>query len=180
MPSYERATDEVIDMAAAVLAKYENHKPILDAKVKVDYVFAVPGKDAEGNFVGNAITHHGCKAIGLTSKIGLKQRTKGLGDVEVLIDREWWNDASESSKRALLDHELTHIQPLTDEKNNFLRDDLGRPKIKIRAHDYEFGWFNVVAGRHGKHSLERKLAATMMETSGQIYWPDLVKEQLAA
>lgn len=41
--------------------------------------------------------HHGVKAAGLCRIVNLKDRVKGLGDVEILIDGDWWELASESS-----------------------------------------------------------------------------------
>lgn len=52
-------------------------------------------------------------------------------------------------------------------------DDLRRPKIKIRKHDVEVGWFNIVAGRHGNFSIERIQSKMVMDQLGQYYWPEL-------
>ena len=54
-----------------------------------------------------------------------------------------------------------------------INTDLGRPELKLRKHDHEFGWFERVAQRHGAHSQERIQAARMMDSSGQAYWPEI-------
>lgn len=176
MSSFERAPKEVIELANEVLCKWETHKATLDAKVKIDFVLALPGVDEDGNPVGDAIRHHGYKALGLTRKIGLKDRTMGRGDVEILIDKEWYEEATEPQRRALLDHELNHVIVRTDEDGAVLRDDLTRPKINIRPHDYEFGLFKIVAERNKAASLEVQACKIMWEHSGQVLFPFVWKE----
>jgi hypothetical protein len=56
-------------------------------------------------------------------------------------------------------------------------DDLGRPKLRMRKHDINFGWFNQVAKRHGSASQERIQARMILDEAGQFYWPDLVQKQ---
>jgi hypothetical protein len=52
-----------------------------------------------------------------------------------------------------------------------IRDDLKRPKLKLRKHDVEVGWFAIVAGRHGSASLEIEQAKAVMDSYGQLFWP---------
>jgi len=85
--------------------------------------------------------------------------------VEILIDGDWWEAAPEKEQLAVLDHEFTHIAVSSDD------DDLGRPKIELRYHDYEFGWFRSVAERHGKASQECQQMAAIVEESGQFLLP---------
>lgn len=71
----------------------------------------------------------------------------------------------------MLDHELFHIQ--IKMKGQIIQtDDLGRPKIKMRPHDMEVGWFKAVAERNGKYSQERIQALKYMEEMGQYFWPE--------
>ena len=157
-------------MAAAVLCQFATHKPVLDAKVRIDYLFAFGPTDANGNKIGPAIKCHGHQALAEVRKLGLKCRVAGRGDAEIVIDGDWWHNADEEEQRSLLDHELHHIAVV--EKQT---DDIGRPRLKLRHHDVEFGWFSIVASRHGTHSMERIQAASMMETHGQYFWPELVR-----
>lgn len=172
MPTtFQRCDESVNDMAREIMFEYESHQPLIDAKVKIDYVFAFPEKDDNGKVLGDALKHHGCKALGICRKIALKDRALGRGDAEIAIDGDWWQGAREKEQRALLDHELHHISIVAGKQ-----DDLGRPIIKLRPHDYEFGWFRVIAERHGMFSVERKQASQMMEDSGQYFWPSFIKE----
>ncbi len=174
MPTFERCPTTVNDMANGILVEYETHKPLLDARIKIDFVFAYADKDENDMPTNNALTKNGVKALGIARKIPLKDRALGRGDVEVAIDGDWWKDVSESHQKALLDHELHHFSVKIDNRG-IVKDDLGRPVIKMRKHDWEFGFFNIIAQRHGDFSQERIQAKRMMDEAGQFYWPDLVK-----
>jgi hypothetical protein len=68
-------------------------------------------------------------------------------------------------------------------KNGFgevARDDIGRPLIKLRKHDYEFGWFNIIAARHGIASAEVQQATRIADEMGQYYFPGMVVEEESA
>lgn len=171
MPTFRRCDETVTDLAASVLQRFETHAPIISAKLRIDYVFGFADRDeGTGEKKNDALTIHGCRALGITRKIGLKDRALGRGDAEIALDGDWWNEASEEERAALLDHELHHIVVSSD------TDDLGRHKVKMRAHDYEFGWFRVVAARNGLASQERIQAAKMMEDSGQYFWPSITAQ----
>lgn len=175
MPTYQRADDSVEELANQILHRFESHHPLLNAEVKFDFIFAFPTLDDEGMATGDAIKHHGQKALGLCRIVNLKDRVMGRGDVEILIDSPWWDDASDEERAALLDHELHHAEVKTRD-GAILYDDAHRPLIKLRKHDVEIGWFDVVALRNGPHSIERKQAKQMFDGSGQLYWPEVAGE----
>jgi len=156
-------------MAASILAEFETHKPTLESGVKLDLVFAFPDYDeTTGEPVNDALKKNGVKALGVTRIVNLKDRSKGLGDAEICLDGHWWERAEEAEQRALLDHELHHIVPTKK------TDDLGRPKLKLRKHDVDIGWFAIIAQRHGARSQERKQAASMVEVYGQFFFPEIL------
>ena len=168
MPSYKKDTGDIIDVAAEVLKKHETHAPILARKVRIDFLFAFGDRDeTNGELIGPAIKSQGIQALGLCRKVNLKDRTKGMGDAEITIDGDWWETASPEQQAALLDHELHHIA--VSEKN----DDIGRPVIKLRKHDFQFGWFTLIAQRNGVHAQERIQAKGIMDAAGQFYWPEM-------
>lgn len=162
----------VLKFADALMRQF--HPDLLEAKVKIDFLFAYPRYNEKDQPIGDAIKHHGVKALGLAKKLGASDRAKGHGDAEIRIDWEWWKESGEAEQKALLDHELHHLAICKNKAGVIKTDDLGRPVIRLRPHDYQIGWFNVIAHRHGVHSQERKQAQTMFEKDGQIYWPSLV------
>jgi hypothetical protein len=175
MSTYQKAPPEVRDMAEAILQEFISYKPIVEAKVKIDFLFAYAevAEDGEqaGEAKGYALTKHGIRALGITRKLGIKDRVMGRGDAEVCLDGDWWKEATPARRRALLDHELHHLEVKTDEDGVVIRDDLKRPKLKLRKHDVEVGWFALVAGRHGSNSLEIEQAKLVMDSYGQLFWP---------
>lgn len=171
MPTYERCPLEINQRASDVLCRHDTYKPVVEAKIKIDFIFASGDRDETGELANDAITKNGVRCFGLCKIVGPKDRAMGRGDVEILIDRDWWGDASEERQDALLDHELHHIVP-REKNGTFVVDDQGRPKIKMRAHDYEFGWFTIVAKRNVV-STETDQARQIYEIDGQTYWPFL-------
>jgi len=173
MPTYQRAPQNVEDLALAILEEFEDHAPILKAGVKVDFIFAFADLDEKtGEPINNAITARGFRALGQCRKISLKDRSVGRGDAEIVLDADHWKESGDAERKALLDHELTHIEVKEDERGHLV-DDLGRPVLKMRKHDLEVGWFHNVAQRHGLHSCERIQAKQIMDAFGQYYFPGL-------
>lgn len=171
MSTYAKAPPEVKEMAEAILEEFLSYKPIVEAKVKIDFMFAFAEVGEDGESKGHALNKHGIRALGITRKLGIKDRVMGRGDAEVCLDGDWWEKATPARRRALLDHELHHIEVKLDEEGVVIRDDLKRPKLKLRKHDVEVGWFAVVAGRHGSNSLEIEQAKLVMDSYGQLFWP---------
>jgi hypothetical protein len=55
-----------------------------------------------------------------------------------------------------------------------LLDDVGLPVIRMRPHDHDFGWFDVIAKRHGSAAVEVCQASVFAgEELRQLYFPGL-------
>lgn len=178
MPTtYERCGQSVSNLASEILCQFESHKPLLDARVAIDFVFARPDLDEDGFPIGDALTKNGVRALGITRKLGLKDRALGRGDAEIALDHHWWTQtATEQMQKALLDHELNHLSVVIQKATGRAKlDEQGRPVIRLRGHDVEVGWFKIIAQRHGEHSVERMEAKQIWDESGQAYFPDFVK-----
>lgn len=146
MPTtYEKAT-EAQPYLDSMLNKY--HRNLKEEGVTFDLVFAYAEKDENGDPKGPAVKHGGYAAAATVRIIGLKDRAKGMADAEILIDGDNWDDLNKSRREALIDHELEHLTLVGK------RDDLSRPRLKMRMHDHQFGWFDIVAKRHGENSYE--------------------------
>ena len=174
MPTFERCDSEVDKLAIRIIPEYETHQPLIAAKAKIDYVFAYGDRDDKGELLNDALKKNGMKALGIPRKISLKDRALGRGDAEIAIDGDWWTEATSEERKALLDHELHHLAVKIDERG-IVMDDLGRPKLQLRHHDYEFGFFRVIAARHGNASQERIQAKVMMDQDGQLFWGDVAE-----
>jgi hypothetical protein len=173
MPTYQKCEKAVAELASSLINKYDTHKPLEQLKVKIDLVFAFADVDEKGRQLNDALTKNGIKALGITRKIPIKDRVLGRGDAEIALDGDYWGNASEEEQAALLDHELHHVAVQTDKNGNAQFDDIGRPKIKLRKHDVEVGWFRIIAERHGIASQERQQAKAIMDKIGQYFWPGI-------
>lgn len=173
--TFQRCPPGIGELACEILNAYETHKPLVDAKVKFDFVFAFAKVGEAGERLGWAIKRRGVRALGYARIVDLKDRALGHGDAEITLDGDYWGEIGADKQRALLDHELHHIELKTDKFGSLVLDDLKRPILRTRPHDYEFGWFTVIAERHGEASNERIQARTILDKDGQFYWPELTK-----
>ena len=104
---------------------------------------------------GPAIKVRGCEAAGCIRITGLAERTMGIGDAVMTLDGERLDSWSSRRLQAVIDHELRHLVLSKSKKTGAVqRDDPDRPKLKIRMHDVEFGWFARTAELYGDDSYE--------------------------
>jgi hypothetical protein len=163
MPTcYEQADDAVHEMAREVLEKHHPDLRLPDkSHVRLCLLMAY-GDDEEEP----AVKCHGYPAQAKISVIPLKQRVDKRADAEIIIDRKNWEDLTEPRQRALLDHEIEHLEIQKDENGFVKTDDIGRPKLKLRLHDFDFGGFRAVARRHGDDAPEVRLARQFEQDFG--------------
>lgn len=159
--TYERAPAEVERRGHRLMEKY--HKSLRDAELRIDYAFAF-------NSEGDAVTMNGYPALTKCKVVGLKDRALGRGDVEIIIDGQAWADKSAAEQDALLDHELNHFELRKNKKGQVVLDDLGRPKLDLRKHDRQFGWFDLIAQRHGEAAFEVQQARWLLSEAREVYF----------
>ena len=53
---------------------------------------------------------------------------------------------------------------MTGSDGAVLRDEAVRPRLRCLKHDWQFGWFDLIARRHGEHSLEVRQAREMLNS----------------
>lgn len=167
--TYHRAPEEVHNLVKSLI---EKHHPTIDqAGVKFDLLFA----KSNG---GPAVKLNGWPCYAVVRIVGPVERAKGSGDAEIRIDAEQYEKMTEGEKAALLDHELHHVVPIFNEaEGEWKRDAYDRPRLKMRPHDVQIGWFTAIAERHGENSIERQQARKMFEENGQALFPFLVETQ---
>lgn len=171
MPVYELCHPEVADLAKKIIDRYESHHELRDESVTISFLFAYPKINKKGRATGPAISDGGYAVNAKARIVSLKDRCKRNSDAEILINGDWWGTANEKQRLALLDHELEHFRVRRNRKTGACkRDDLNRPMLRIVKHDVQFGWFDVIAQRHGDASQECIQAKRLMDGSGQLYW----------
>ena len=171
MATYEKDEGDIRLRVDKITHDYEaTYSHLLRRGVRMDLLFAYAPRNRKGVITGPAIKVHGVRALAQVKVLGLKDRTKGCGDVEILVDADWWSDADrkEEERLAVIDHELCHIIVTDDD------DKAGRPKIWLRDHDWQFGWFTLIAARWGNASQEVQQAAEILLKAGEHYYPGIM------
>jgi hypothetical protein len=149
---------------------------LVDYRVRVDCLFAHPDLDEDGAPKGPPVTLNGYPCAAKVKITAPKDRAKGCGDAEILIDHDLYQELPDAERDALLDHELQHLESTGE------FDDMGRPKLTMRLHDHSFGWFDAIAARHGRASFElRQFERFQRETYGLFWsaWADAVDTIMA-
>lgn len=146
MPTtYDDCTQDVLDLANEIM--HRHYLDLLHAGVTIKYLFAV-------NPDGPAIKVRGVPAAASVKVNGLQHRKEGLTDCTIKIDQEWWTSHDALQCAALIDHEIYHIMVAIGDEGQIERDDIGRPKIKLRPHCFEIGGFYDIVERHGSNAVE--------------------------
>lgn len=168
MPIYEKAPAEAVEMVARMMERY--HGPLRDAGVTVNLLFAHAKEDENEDKSAPALKLRGVQVAALVSIHNYKQRVQGLADAEIIFDGDRWDEWSPATKEALCDHELEHLTLVTDKDGNVKRDDIERPRLRMRLHDHEFGWFDAIARRHGNSAFEVQQAKQFVNETYQQQW----------
>jgi hypothetical protein len=146
MSWYSIANEEVNLTIQKVMQ--ENHGDLHAAGVTITALIA---RSEEGP----ALKVGGKEALGCIRVTKLTERTLGLGDALMILDGESMIAWSSKRLQAVIDHELRHLMLAKNKKTGEIQlDDEGRPKLRIRPHDFEFGWFARTAELYGEESYE--------------------------
>ena len=169
MTTYEPAPMDVMALLAEVAKAH--HPNLIEEEVRIGVLMAY-AEDVEDEEPKPAIVDRGRAVMAKVRIVALRDRAHGMPDAEMQIDARKWDLLSPDEKKALLDHELTHLVFVVS-KGAVARDDLRRPKLKIRPHDVEVGWFAEVAARHGEASQEVQQARQVFVEHGGVLFPHL-------
>lgn len=134
-----------------VLRRYH---PDLDSHgVTVSLEFAGISNDAKAKGK-HAVMLHGYPCLAVIRRTNERERRYGSPDAVITYDAEAWDQHTADEREAVLDHECQHLEIVKDESGLAKLDGQMRPKLKLRPHDVQVGWFRAVAERHGRHSAE--------------------------
>lgn len=166
--TFKRAPKEIKDKLEAVITAH--HADLSAVGVTIDILLAFAAENEQGEKVGPALKLHGYPASGVASIVSLKNRVMGRSDGEILLDGDSWEKLTSEQQDALLDHEASHFSVTRNLEGEPVLDTHGRPKLKMRLHDWQMGFFNAVATRHGEASPEVQHATQFAKEVGQIYF----------
>ena len=148
---------QVHQMIAAVMEEY--HSELVEHEVKIGADWYVP---PEGKPEA-PLKLHGYPAVAVVKITPVRQRQRGIPDAIITIDRAHWNGLSGDEQYALIDHEVQSISLARDKDDHVVADDAGRPRLRMRLHDCQCGWFLACADRHGDNSAEIQQARKLIE-----------------
>jgi hypothetical protein len=164
MKIYTKASSEVHDRAAHLLKLF--HPDCQKIGLRIDIIFVSSDDDEEEH----PLMHQGYPAQAVISVVATKRRALGGGDVEIQVDEANYLSLTDAQKDALIDHELYHVELVTTRKGKVKLDCCKRPKVTMRKHDRQYGWFDEIAKRHGAASLECQQAQALVLSGKQIYF----------
>lgn len=151
---YHKGDDAIHATVKRVMQKH--FKRLYDEELTVDVMIARREE-------GVPLKVRGRQALACIRITNLKERAFGRSDVEITIDGESMPGWSDKRTQAVIHHELMHIElTFSDKDGKVVRDDLDRPKLKMRGHDYEFGWFGETARVFGDDSFEVSQANSLV------------------
>lgn len=162
MKGYSIASDDVLRTIDRM--RKEHYDEDLDGvTISALYVF-----DLEATTP--VLTHGGYPAQAVCRITPTRDRVLGVSDVVIVVDRSNWMTLNVKQREALVDHELHHIERVVDEETEEPKyDAVDRPKLAIRKHNHQFGWFDAIAERHGDASPEVRQAKQLIASTGQLY-----------
>jgi hypothetical protein len=161
MKTYSPAPDAE---SCVAMMQDDYHAELEGVTVSALFVFDTEASDS-------VLKHQGYPAQAVARITPTRDRALGIADATIVIDRCNWLTLSQRQRDALIDHELTHLtRVLDDETGRPVCDVLDRPKLAMRRHDFQAGWFHEIAQRHKDASPEVRAAKQLMAGDGQLYF----------
>jgi Putative phage metallopeptidase len=184
--TYEDPPKELTDLIAEARRRFH---PVLERCEVTIAALLEADIDKDTGEVMHSLKANGYPAAAMVKATNLKERSLGLADALMLVDRRWWEDHPNVEERlALVDHELTHLQVCADPggivwwnanerevAGKPKADDRGRPKLKLQHHDFQIGGFIDVARRHKQRAVEVQQVEMLQNDLGQWAW-DFIHE----
>lgn len=152
-------------------AMKEFHEELGAVGVTVAVLMAHPPENKDGEQTGPALKLRGHQCDAIASIVPIAFRAQGMKDALIKIAVDRWDGFTEEQKLALLDHELEHFVVARNLNGDPILDSCGRPKLKMKHHDVELGFFSAVARRHGMASGEVHACRQLIGLQGEIYFP---------
>jgi len=152
--TYDQATSDVHQLAKAIMERHHSNRLRFADGQFPTLCILMACKDSNDPS-DPAIKLHGYPCQAIISIVPYKQRVDKRADVEIVIDAKNWDELTQPQQVALLDHEITHLEFDVDMQTGIVKtDDAGRPKLRLKLHDYQVGGFREIALRYGDDAPE--------------------------
>lgn len=169
--TYQQCGDEVDRLIRQVMEKH--HAELYEHKVTIQAIGARRESKKEGSVP--ALKSDGMIVAAKIQITSLQDRSRGIADAKMVIDMMTWDTMAVTRKEALIDHELMHLKvaherptKANDWDASVKFDDLGRPMLKARPHDWRLTGFAAVVERHGEASVESAQFLSFRAEFGQL------------
>lgn len=146
--------DDATKVLAQALVRY--HQVLVNEKVTVEVLLA-------SNPEGQPVMHHGWPACAVVKVNSLKDRAAGCCDARIVVDGDGFENWTAGKRLAVLDHLLEHLELLYDKEGAVKTDDLGRPRLRLKPHDWQMGGFDAICERHGANAVEGQALAKALK-----------------
>lgn len=163
MPKWYTCGDEEVQQRIQRIIE-KQYPELHSAEVDVRALMAHAGEGED------AVKLHGYPCYAVVKRVGIKERSQGLGDATIIIDAERYEKLSERRRDALIDHELCHLEVAKDKHGDVKKDEADRPVLKIKLHDWQLGGFAQISQRYGADALEVESVRIASDTWGQLFW----------
>ena len=130
-----------------------------EANVEVGCLFAY----ASENSTAPPLSMNGWPAVAKVRVCSQKDRVAGMPDAQIMVDGEQWKNLRDRQKEALMAHELEHLEVQRGEGGTIKEDDCGRPKLKLKLHDFQIGVFKKNIEEYGEDSLDHAQLSPVAE-----------------
>jgi hypothetical protein len=158
--TFDKVPPEVPEIVDRLIA--DRYPALAQHEIRIGYLYQKGG-----------VKLHGYPCCATVKVCSLKDRKLHGHDVLITIDGDsfqGWDEWPEAKRQAVLDHELYHLTLVRDKNYRVKTDDLGRPKIKLRKHDFEIGGFAEICRRHGDAAVELQALRATTDSLGQLCW----------
>lgn len=119
-----------------------------------------------------ALKLHGYPCFAIVRVVNLKDRAAGLADCRIAIDAGAWEEHDDDDwRKALLSHEMEHVELVRDAQGKVKEDALGRPKLKLRPHDFNVGGFDRTIEKYGRQAIEATQYIDLHNRMTQLKFP---------
>ena len=163
MPTYETAPDDAQTMLDDLIQTHRHDLVRAEAEIMLRFAY---GEFEGGVLKRPALKVRGKRAAGKCKVHSPDDRASGTRDVTITIDGDLWPRLSEQRRRALVHHELCHIDHWSGD-----RDNDSRPLLKARQGDWDFDGFHEVLSLYGAESFEASHLNVIAETHRQLDLP---------
>jgi hypothetical protein len=152
------ADTEVRAMLDELIEEYRTD--LLGRNIRIGLTMAV-GENGKPAMKGR-----GQRILGKCKVNGKLDKTQGKPDADITLDGDYWAIASATRRKALLHHELSHIDLYDGDT-----DENERPILKSRRGDWDFDGFHEMVQLYGPDSAEAANLAMIAERHRQLGLP---------